>query len=149
MFNKNREDEDVELDDMAEGRNETIIGASVKVEGDFVSEGNVLVQGVVSGSLKTKGNLRVEKNAKVKADIEAANASIDGQIKGNISIGDNLRLGQTAVIEGDISTKVLSIEPGALLNGHCSVSPDQKESEAELVQEKTEAVKKTKEASAN
>ncbi len=117
-----------------EGENETIIGASVKVEGDFTSDGNVLVQGVVSGSLKTKGNLQVDEGAKIKADVDAANAVVRGEIKGNVSVDDNLELGEAASVEGDIVTKVLSIEPGATLNGHCLVSTSKEEIEPSSVQ---------------
>jgi len=106
-----------------EGENETIIGPSVKVDGDFISDGNVLVQGMVNGSLRTKGNLRVEVGAKIKASVEAANAIIRGQIKGNVTIQENLEIGETAAVEGDIATKVISVAPGAVINGHCLVSP--------------------------
>lgn len=109
-----------------EGENETVIGVSVKVDGDFMSEGNVLVRGVVNGSLKTRGDLHVESGAKIKADVEAANAFVRGEIKGNVTISDNLELGASASISGNIITKVLSIEPGAILNGHCSVSTEAK-----------------------
>lgn len=105
-----------------EGENETIIGPSVKVEGDFVSDGNVLVQGIVNGSLHTKGNLRVEMGAKIKASVEAANAIIRGQVKGNIIIQENLEIGESAVVEGDVVAKVIAVAPGAAINGHCLVA---------------------------
>lgn len=111
---------------IGQGGAETVIGQSVKVDGDFVSEGNVLVAGMVNGSLKTRGDLRVEKGSKIKADVEAANAAVSGQIKGNVTIQNNLELGATAIVEGDIVAKVLSIEPGAMLNGHCLVSVSEK-----------------------
>lgn len=126
MFNKDRDEREGILTGMGEGRHETVIGPSVKVDGDFAGEGNVLVQGVVNGTLKTKGNLRVEKGARVKADVEAQNAVVDGMIKGNIIIQDNLQVGATATLEGDIVTKVISVEPGAVLNGHCLVSAAEK-----------------------
>ncbi len=122
MFNKDSQKRAGGMIKMEEGDTETVIGQTVKVDGDFVSEGNVLVAGTVNGSLKTKGNLRIEKGAKIKANVEAANAIVRGEIKGNVSILDNLELGDSASIEGDIVTKVLSIEPGAILNGHCSVA---------------------------
>ena len=126
MFNRDRNEKEDILAGMGDGRHETVIGPSVKVDGDFVGEGNVLVQGVVNGTLKTKGNLRVEKGARVKADVEAQNAVVDGSIKGNITIQDNLQVGSTANLEGDIVTKVISVEPGAVLNGHCLVSAAEK-----------------------
>lgn len=121
MFNKD-EKRNGGMTKIGQGENETIIGQSVKVDGDFASEGNVWVQGIVNGSLKTRGDLRVEKGSKIKADVEAANAVVSGQINGNITIQSNLELSASAVVEGDIIAKVLSIEPGAILNGHCSVS---------------------------
>ena len=131
--------------EVKEGEAETVIGASVKVEGDFVSEGNVLVQGVLSGSLKTKGNLQVDEGAKIKADVQAANAQVSGEIEGNVTTKDNLELGASAKIAGDIITKVLSIEPGAVLNGHCSVSATEDSvDEPAQVQEPDEDDKKSK-----
>ena len=127
MFTKDGEENEGGIE-MKEGESETVIGASVKVDGDFVSEGNILVQGVVNGSLKTSGNLQVEEGAKIKADVEAANAVVRGEVKGNVTVVENLELGGAASIEGDITTKVLSIEPGATLNGHCAVSANGKES---------------------
>lgn len=121
MFNKD-EKRNGGMGKIGQGENETIIGQTVKVDGDFVSDGNVLVQGMVNGSLKTRGDLRVEKGSKIKADVEAANATVSGQIKGNVTIQNNLELGASAMVEGDIVAKVLSIEPGAILNGHCLVS---------------------------
>ncbi len=127
MFNGKEKGEKQKGFEMKEGEIETIIGASVKVEGDFKSEGDVLVQGIVNGSLKTKGNLKVEEGAKIKANVEAANASVRGEIAGNVTVKDSLQLGESAKIAGDIITKILSIEPGAVLHGHCSVSATESE----------------------
>lgn len=124
MFNKEVKKEG--MPGFARDGQETVIGPTVKVEGDFASEGNVLVLGAVSGSLKTRGNLRVEKGAKIKADVEAANAVVFGEIKGNVAVQDRLELGASAAVEGDIVAKVLSIEPGAIVNGHCLVAANER-----------------------
>jgi len=122
MFNGRDKREKQKSFEMKEGEVETIIGPSVKVEGDFKSEGDVLVQGIVNGSLKTKGNLKVEEGAKIKAHVESASAIVRGEITGNVTVKDSLELGGSAKVTGDIITKILSIEPGAVLHGHCSVS---------------------------
>lgn len=124
--------------EMKEEDTETVIGASVKVDGDFASEGNVLVQGILNGSLKTKGNLQVDEGAKIKADVDAVNAQVSGEIEGNVTIKDNLELGSAAKIAGDIITKILSIQPGAVLNGHCSVSAAEEGAEPAEVQKPPE-----------
>lgn len=122
MFGKDAHNQEKNL--RSNTAHETVIGESVKVDGDFISDGDVLVKGVVNGSIKTKGNLRIEEKSKIKAHVEALNAIIDGRVNGNITIGDNLEIGSEAIVEGDIIAKVLSIAPGARINGHCSVSAD-------------------------
>lgn len=96
---------------------ETIIAASVKVEGDFASQGNVHIEGTVEGSLRTERDLRVGERAKITADVSAANATIAGEIRGNLMVAERLELEPTAKIYGDVRTKVLAVAPGAMMNG--------------------------------
>ena len=97
---------------------ETIIGPSVKVEGEFKADGNVIVEGQVVGGFKTKKNLRVGERAKIKANIEAENAWVGGEIKGNLIIKGQLELSANAKIKGDIETQILTMETGSQINGH-------------------------------
>lgn len=100
---------------------ETVVGPSVKVEGDFSSEGNILVKGIVSGSVKTSKLLTVEKGAQIFANVKAGSATISGNIKGNVKISDQLELHDTAQIMGDMECKILSVAAGALLQGKISM----------------------------
>lgn len=111
---------------------ETIIGPSVKVKGDFNGEGNIVVEGIFEGNLKTKANLLVGAQAKITADIEANEAKISGEINGNIKIAGYLDVGSTAKINGDIEASELSIERGALLNGNCAMSSNNKKKDKDL-----------------
>ncbi len=106
------------------GAAETIIAHGVKVEGDFVSPGNVRIEGIVKGSVNAQGNLTVTESAMIEADVTAANAVVAGEIRGNISVSDKLELLATAKVHGDISGKVLTVLAGAVLNGRCQVSPE-------------------------
>ena len=103
---------------------ETIIGPSVKVKGDFNSNGNIIVEGTINGSLKTKGNLLVGNKAKITANVTAKEAKIGGEIKGSITVQGYLELRATAKIFGDISASELSVEKGAILNGKCAMLPE-------------------------
>ncbi len=98
---------------------ETIIGPSVKVQGDFIGQGNVVIEGVVKGSVKTNGDLKIGEQAKINASITAANAKISGEIKGNVKIKGDLELSSNAKIFGDIETKSICVARGAVLNGKC------------------------------
>lgn len=100
---------------------ETVVGPSVNVEGDFASEGNIVVKGTVAGSVHTSRFLSVEIGAKIMANVRAGSAKIAGEVKGNLKIRESLELTSTARVMGDIEVKVLSIEPGALLFGKVSM----------------------------
>jgi cytoskeletal protein CcmA (bactofilin family) len=115
MFNKQSQEE---------GFNEfeTVIGPSVKVKGDFNCQGNIIVEGMVDGNLKTNGNLEVGDKARITANVEAKEAKIGGEISGNVKIKGFLEITSTAKIFGDIEALALSIERGAIFNGKCAMA---------------------------
>ena len=106
------------------GSSETVIANGVKVEGEFVSPGNVRIEGIVKGTVKASGDLAVTETASIEADVTAANAVVAGEIHGNVSVSEKLELLSTARVHGDISAKVLSVLAGAVLDGRCQVMPE-------------------------
>jgi len=100
---------------------ETVVGPSVNVEGDFASEGNIIVKGTVAGSVTTSRHLSVEQGAKIMANVRAGSARIAGEVKGNMKVRESLELTGTARILGDIEVKTLIVEAGALIAGKLSM----------------------------
>ncbi len=96
---------------------ETVVGPSVHVEGDFSSEGNILVKGMVSGSVRTSKVLTAEAGAKIMANVRAGSAIISGEIRGSVKADERLELTSSARILGDIECLVLVVEAGALIVG--------------------------------
>lgn len=96
---------------------ETIIAHGVRVEGEFVSQGNVIIEGEVQGTLQAAGDLRVGEEAKITADVTAANAFIAGELRGNLQVAGRLELAATSKIIGDVAADVLSVSAGAQING--------------------------------
>ena len=115
MFNK--ENREVDFKEA-----ETIIGPSVKVKGNFYGEGNMIIDGIVEGSVKTSKNLLIGDKAKIAASIEAHEANIGGEITGNIKVKGYLEITATAKISGDIEANEISIARGATFNGKCAMS---------------------------
>ncbi|MFH1536594.1 MAG: polymer-forming cytoskeletal protein [Patescibacteria group bacterium] len=126
---------------------ETIIGPSVKVEGNFSGEGNIIIQGTIEGSLSTSNDIQIEEGAKVDADIEANNLSVSGEINGNVKCHGKTELTGTAKITGNVETEIISIETGASINGQCNCTnrEDAKKRETET----NEDAKKEKEEEDN
>lgn len=120
---------------------ETIIGPSIKVKGNFQGKGDIVIEGMIEGSVKTAASLFVGNDAKVVANIEAGDASIHGQIHGNIKSDGYLAIGENAKIFGDIQYKEISIEKGAVINGQLVFNEGGKTTK----KEKTENEEKEKE----
>lgn len=99
------------------GGGETIVARGVRVEGDFAVEGNIIIEGEVRGTITASGDLQIGPEAKVDADIKAENAVIAGEVRGNMRINVKLDLLPSSKFSGDLSAEVLSVGPGAQING--------------------------------
>lgn len=108
---------------------ETIIGPSVKVKGNFSGAGNMVVEGILEGSLKTGGHLIVGEKAKISGNIEAQAAQINGEVAGNIKVEGALEIAASAKINGDLEMAELAVARGASVNGKCAMKTFIKEKE--------------------
>jgi cytoskeletal protein CcmA (bactofilin family) len=120
---------------------ETIIGPSVRVEGDFKGEGDLVIEGVLIGNLQTKNNLKIGANAMIKASVKANNIFISGKVKGNITAKGKVEVTGTAVILGNIIAQVISVESGALIQGNITMPVSEMAIETHSKEEKKMALK--------
>jgi cytoskeletal protein CcmA (bactofilin family) len=95
----------------------SIIGPDMSIRGDLHSDGDLHIEGTVQGDIRVK-HLVVGKDAVVRGDVEAATVRISGSVAGSLRARE-VMLTATAKMQGDVYHEVLSIEPGALLEGHC------------------------------
>jgi cytoskeletal protein CcmA (bactofilin family) len=109
---------------------ETVVGPSVKVEGDFNSHGDMRIEGEVSGSVRTSKNLAIGPGARVEANVQVENAEISGEVTGNVTANEKLELTESARVSGDIKAKTLVIAPGALFSGSCEMQKEATEEKA-------------------
>ena len=101
---------------------ETIVGHSVKIEGDLISEGDIKIDGQVTGKVKTSQSLFIGPTAKIEADVEAGSATVAGAIVGNMKVKDLLVVLQTGNLTGDVDCGKLAIEEGAYFSGKCNMN---------------------------
>jgi cytoskeletal protein CcmA (bactofilin family) len=100
---------------------ETIIGPSIKVKGNFHGEGNIIIEGIVEGTVKTNQSLLVGNKAKITANIKAKTATIGGEVSGDIEVKGYLEVLSSAKIFGNMTSSQISIEKGAIINGKCEM----------------------------
>jgi len=103
---------------------ETIIAHGVRVEGDFVGNGSIVIDGELTGSVQTTESLHIGETAKINAEITARTAVIAGEIKGNMRITERLELLESCRVNGDINAQVISMAPGAVVNGRITMTGD-------------------------
>ncbi len=108
-------------DDNLSDNTESVIGPSVKIDGDLKSRGNLRVDGTVAGKIKTAKNLLVGESANITADIEAENSVINGNVQGNVNVSGALMLGKSGKVVGDILCGSLQVQEGAYFAGKCQM----------------------------
>lgn len=101
--------------------NVSLIGAGTEIIGEVKCANDLRVDGSVKGDLQVKGKLVIGNAGRVEGEVECNNGDISGELKGKITVQELLMLKGTSTLTGDIITKRLSIEPGSVFNGNCSM----------------------------
>lgn len=117
----------------------TMIAYGVRLEGQFASEGDIQIEGEVHGTIQSQSDLRVGDKAKIRADVQVANASVSGEIRGNLTVTGKLELTETAHIVGDIQAQIIVMAQGARINGQVSMGEEAVRRAAQTTQSQGEA----------
>lgn len=110
-----------EFMEISKNETATVIARGVRVQGDFSSQGDVQIDGVVEGNVSTAGRLVVGSDAKLKADVSAGDAVVSGSIEGTLTVKKRLELKSTASIVGDLVCETAAIEAGAIVQGKAMI----------------------------
>lgn len=113
-----------------------IISSGTDITGDIISNGDIRIDGSVTGTLNTKGKVVIGPTGKIRGEVVCKNSEISGIIEGRITVAQLLNLKSSSRIQGDISTSKLSIEPGAKFSGNCKMSENDNNGEIPVSKEK-------------
>jgi cytoskeletal protein CcmA (bactofilin family) len=121
-----------------EADNNTInlISSGTDITGDINSNGDIRIDGTVTGTLNTKGKVVIGPTGRLRGEIICKNSEISGLIEGKITVAQLLNLKASSRIQGDISTSKLSIEPGAKFSGNCKMTENDNIGETAISKEK-------------
>jgi cytoskeletal protein CcmA (bactofilin family) len=112
MFSKNKDG----TEKRASGA-PSILSAGMQVTGDIVSDGEVQIDGVLSGDIHC-AKLTIGETGRINGSVVADNCLVHGEVVGQIK-ADAVTLSRSSRVEGDVLHDMLAIEPGARLDGHC------------------------------
>ncbi|HEY9908014.1 MAG TPA: polymer-forming cytoskeletal protein [Thermosynechococcaceae cyanobacterium] len=97
----------------------TYIAPNTELNGTLHVENNLLVDGIVHGSVTARGDIEVSPSGLVEgSEVRAKNLVVHGVLKARVVVEGKLTLSRTARLEGDITANSLSIENGAYYIGH-------------------------------
>lgn len=99
-----------------------VLAAGTTLTGKVETESDFRLDGRVEGDVVCKGKIVIGPKGCVKGNITTVNAEIFGTVEGSVRVRERLVLKSSAEIKGDIFIQTLEIEPGAKLNGSCSMA---------------------------
>src|SRR5262245_48151490 len=79
--------------------------------------GTLRIDGNFQGSISAGDNLAIGEHAVVHADIKVGEIEIHGQFFGSIEAKTRVEIFPSGRVRGDIHTPVLSVNPGAVMDG--------------------------------
>jgi cytoskeletal protein CcmA (bactofilin family) len=103
-----------------------LISFGTEIIGDIKSNGDIRIDGSLTGNLSIKGKVVIGPSGKISGEVFCKNSEVSGFIEGKITVEQLLSLKASSKILGDISTSKLSIEPGAKFSGNCKMSDNEK-----------------------
>jgi len=106
---------------------QNIIAKGTKIVGDFFSEGDLRVDGIIEGNIQTPGKVVVGKDGEISGKLSCSNAYFEGKLTGTLELSGTLTLKSTAHIEGEVITEKLAVEPGATFNVTCEMKSSVKD----------------------
>lgn len=92
-----------------------------KIAGKISFEGPAQIDGEVNGEINAKDSLTIGESAAVTAQIRAVSVCVAGKVSGDIVATQRIELLPSAKLNGNITAPELSIQDGALFEGHCLI----------------------------
>lgn len=119
----------------------TVVGANVKLIGTLQDANDVIIHGRIEGEVISNQAISVTETAYVKGPISGEIITIAGKVRGSITATGKLEILPTGKIFGSITSKDLSIKPGAIFVGKCTMPEGEKEETADLEEKTTDEEK--------
>ena len=100
-----------------------VIGAKTQLKGEITGSEAVLVEGLVEGTIRITGALRVGPGGKVKATVSAQSVVVAGELVGDCQATERVEIEATGRVTGNIRSPRVVIVEGATFRGNSDMSP--------------------------
>ena len=107
----------------APGGSPCVIGAKTQLKGEITGSENVVVEGVVEGTIRITGDLRVAVGGVVKATVSAQSVLVAGELVGDCHATQRVEIQASGRLTGNIRAPRVVIVEGATFRGNSDMSP--------------------------
>jgi cytoskeletal protein CcmA (bactofilin family) len=104
-----------------------IIGAKTQIKGEITGSENLVVEGLVEGTIRITGDLRVAPGGVVKATVSAQSVLVAGELVGDCHASQRTEIQASGRLTGNIRAPRVVIVEGATFRGNSDMSPGQGE----------------------
>ena len=112
------------------------LGADALFRGTLSFEGTVRIDGKFEGQVNTNDTLVIGETGDMKADVTVGTLICKGQLNGTVVASKKIEMHPASKITGNIQTPALSIELGAVLDGHLNMTERESKKVIDLAKEK-------------
>jgi len=112
------------------------LGSDALFRGTLTFEGTVRIDGKFEGQVKTNDTLVIGETGDMKADVNVGTLVCKGKLNGAVVASKKIEMHPASKITGNIQTPALSIELGAVLDGHLKMTKTESKKVVNLAQEK-------------
>jgi cytoskeletal protein CcmA (bactofilin family) len=102
------------------GRIDTLVGRTAKVDGDVDFTGGLHLDGRVAGNVRAddpSATLSVSETGSIEGSVEVPTVMLNGVVRGDILARQRVVLGATAKVEGNVHYGVIEMTLGAEIKG--------------------------------
>ena len=112
---------DTDFFDLEDDAFDTIVEDDISFTGNIKIKKTFMIRGKVNGNIDSEGDLVIDTDAIVNANITAERVLIRGQVKGNVIGNKLIFVTASGTLDGDITTGKVVLEPGCTFTGKCTM----------------------------
>ena len=99
----------------------TVLASDINFRGTVKFSKPFMICGCVTGSIDATGDLFIDNDAVVCANITANRVLVRGKVEGNITAQKVVLVTSCGSVTGDISAEQVILEPGSTFIGRCNM----------------------------
>ena len=99
----------------------TVIARPSKIEGRVSGSGEIVVNGLVNGTIDAAGTVKVADQGRVEATVHGKIVTIAGTVAGDITADERIELEPSARVDGNLTAPRILIKDGATFRGQVNM----------------------------